>query len=308
VGTKYKVKKFGAVMYDNETAQSSQIGVETTKVYDYTMPAPEGSFASLMKPKETLVKDRQLLAHQEQTVDASTLTAGVSGQITQKVETGFEINPLSETAPDELVFNFDLDAPAAAIPKGSRIVQWVTFTNPNNKKEKPMTLACSTLVGDPYVSHVLTWKGFTSMKDDSKVVKNKRYNKVNKREKTKKKSSFKLVQEPEWYATEEYAAPDGSARFLHPCLAKLNMGKKMEDNDPFFATYNVDMSVRVYASDKAKTFRSIATKTSTVEIKKPNTDLKSLYEEQQPETSAETVTYFDERFKFKLKDFYQKDI
>jgi hypothetical protein len=50
-----------------------------------------------------------------------------------------------------------------------------------------MTLACTTLVGDPYDAHVITWKGFTSMKDNSKVVKNKRYWKVNKKEKSKKK-------------------------------------------------------------------------------------------------------------------------
>jgi len=35
----------------------------------------------------------------------------------------------------------------------------------------------------------------------------------------------------------------------------------------------------------------------------PNTDLASLYEEQQPESSAETVEYFDQSFKFKLKTF-----
>jgi len=53
------------------------------------------------------------------------------------IETGFEINPLDETAHDSLVFNFDVDAPAALMPKGSRVVQYVTFANPLNKKEKP---------------------------------------------------------------------------------------------------------------------------------------------------------------------------
>jgi len=197
-------------------------------------------------------------------VPASNLQTNLAGSIKQKIETGFEINPLDENAPDELVFNFDFEAPTAAIPKGSRVVQWVTFANPNNKKEKPMSIACSTMVGDPYVSHVQTWKGFTSLKDTSKVVKNKKYNKVNKKEKAKKKDSFKLTQEPEWYSTEELTAADGTAMYLQPCLAKLNMGKKMEENDPFFATYNVDMSVRVYANDKAKTFTSIPVQTATV--------------------------------------------
>ena len=81
------------------------------------------------------------------------------------------------------------------------------------------------------------------------------------------------------------------------------MGKKMEENDSFFATYDVTMSTRIYPNDTAKVFTSLPQKTSTVEIKKPNTDLASKYEEQQPEASAETVTYFDKTFKFKLGDY-----
>jgi hypothetical protein len=117
------------------------------------------------------------------------------------------------------------------------------------------------------------------MKDDSKVVKNKRYNKVNKKEKAKKKASFKLVQEAEWYETAERTESDGTVMYTQPCLAKLDMGKKMVAGDAFFATYTVDMSARVYRRNRAKTFTPIAVKTTTVEIKAPNTDLKSLYEE-----------------------------
>jgi hypothetical protein len=91
--------------------------------------------------------------------------------------------------------------------------------------------------------------------------------------------------------------------YTQPCLAKLDMGKKMVAGDAFFATYTVDMSARVYRRNRAKTFTPIAVKTTTVEIKAPNTDLKSLYEEDQPASTAETVTYFDKRFKFKLSDF-----
>lgn len=75
VGTKYIVKKFGAVYYDSKDAQKSNIGVETTKQYDYTMPKPEGKFSDLMKPIETTVKDRQLLAEQTHTAKASVLKA-----------------------------------------------------------------------------------------------------------------------------------------------------------------------------------------------------------------------------------------
>jgi hypothetical protein len=88
--------------------------------------------------------------------------SSASGNIVQKLETGFDINPSVEVDPDELVFTFNYDAPKSTLPKGSRLVQWVTFKHPD-KKEKPMTLACTTLVGDPYEAHVITWKGFTSM-------------------------------------------------------------------------------------------------------------------------------------------------
>jgi hypothetical protein len=46
------------------------------------MPAPEGGFATLMKPKATTVKDRQLLSEQTHTVEASTLKKGLTGTIT----------------------------------------------------------------------------------------------------------------------------------------------------------------------------------------------------------------------------------
>jgi hypothetical protein len=142
------------------------------------------------------------------------------------------------------------------------------------------------------------------MQDDSKAVKGKTFDKQNNKEKAKKKESFKLVQEPEWYTTGEHKGTDGTTDYyLQPCLAKLDMGKKMEETDSFFATYNVDMGVRIYPNDTAKEYISIPQKTSTVEIKMPNTNLAELYEEQQPETSAETVEYFNEVFKFFLKDY-----
>ena len=77
----------------------------------------------------------------------------------------------------------------------------------------------------------------------------------------------------------------------------------MQDGDPFFTTYDVTMSTRIYPNDTATTFTSLPQQSTTVEIKKPNTDLASLYEEQQPETSAETVTYFDSTFKFPLSEY-----
>lgn len=80
-------------------------------------------------------------------------------------------------------------------------MQYVTFSNPANTKEKPQTIACTTQVGDPYVSNVMTYKGATSMADTSKVVAGKTYDAVNKKEKSKKKESFKLTQDHAWYAT-----------------------------------------------------------------------------------------------------------
>lgn len=282
-GKSFTIKKFGAYYYDDDAdATTSTTGVETKKTYPYKMPAPEGgkSFKDMMKPVETGVKDRQLLASQEQTVSAATIKAGITGEVKQSIQTGFDFNPMDEAVNDELVFNFDLDAPAALMPKGSRVVQYVTFSNPANKKEKPQTIGCTTQVGDPYVSSVMTWKGSTSMADTSKAVKGKAFDKQNNKEKAKKKESFKLTQDHAWYTTEEKKAADGvTDQYLQPCIAKLDMGKKMEATDPFFATYKVDMGVRIYANDTTKEFISLPQKTSTVEIKKPNTDLKSLYEE-----------------------------
>ena len=90
--------------------------------------------------------------------------------------------------------------------------------------------------------------------------------------------------------------------YYQPCIATLDMGKKMEASDSFFANYDVEFGTRIYNDDYSKTFTQIPSKKTKVEIKMPNTDLASLYEEQQPESSAETVEYFDEVFKFKLAD------
>jgi len=259
VGDKFIVSKFGAYIYDDDQESTvSTVGVETTKTYDYTMPSPGGNFADLMKPLEDTIMERQLLNFQENAMPAQDINADVTGGILQTVTTGFEFNPTLDDATDKLVFDFMLETPQALIKKGNRVVQYVTFSNPAEKKEKPITIGCTTQVGDPYVSEILTWKGFKSMDQDSKVVKNKKYNKQNKKELAKKKESFKLVQQPEWYRTEEFIASDGTTpMYLQPCIATLDMGKKMTAEDPFFATYDVNMGVRVYEDDLAKTFVQI---------------------------------------------------
>ena len=153
------------------------------------------------------------------------MVTGTSGEIVQRIETGFEINPTDTTVNDKLVFNFDISGPATTMPKGSRVVQYVTYSNPANTKEKPTTIACTTQVGDPYVANVITYKGSTSMADTSKVVAGKAYDKINKKKKAKKKNSYKLTQDHAWYATEEYKGTDGTTDYyLQPCIATLDMG------------------------------------------------------------------------------------
>ena len=74
------------------------------------------------------------------------------------------------------------------------------------------------------------------MKEDSVKVKDLAYNKQNIAEKAKKKDSFELIQDAEWYRTEDsYSAP--GVNKLQPCRAVFSMGKKLPANDPFFGNY-----------------------------------------------------------------------
>lgn len=204
-GREYTIKDFGAYMYDDDQLSSTHTaGIKATKAVNYKMPTIDGGFETLMKPIEDTVMERQLLSFQENSMAASSVKESTEGQIKQTVTTGFEFNPTLDTAHDKLVFNFDLETPAALAAKGSRIMQYVTFSNPSDTKSKPTTVGCTTQVGDPYVSNILTWKGVKKMDGTSTVVKDKTYDNQNQKEKAKKKDSFKLIQEAAWYRTDEY--------------------------------------------------------------------------------------------------------
>lgn len=217
----------------------------------------------------------------------------------QWVSAGFEINPLQLDAPDQFLLEFELDAPAELLTDGSRVFQYVTYQKKDSPEVKPITVGCTTQTGDEYVAEILTYKGFSSMKDDSAKVKDFTFDKQNLAEKARKTESFELIQDVEWYRTEtSYVAPNTNR--LQPCVAVHSMGKKLASNDPFFGDYTFTVGARVYANDEAKTFKAIPSKVYDVTIVAPETNLTAKYEESQPETSSEELLYFDEAFKFKL--------
>jgi len=151
---------------------------------------------------------------------------------------------------------------------------------------------------------VETFKGVNSLKGDSAVVQGVKWSEQNKEEKAKKKTSFKLDQDSAWYATEK-SELDKTANRLQPCLATLDVGKKLADGDPIFGNYEVTVGARVYANEDATTFTNIPEKDSVITFKKPEADLSKLYEPQgYTNAKSETVTYIDKRFKFDLSKVF----
>lgn len=80
-----------------------------------------------------------------------------------------------------------------------------------------------------------------------------------------------------------------------PCLAMLIFDGKLEDTDDFYGTYDVTIGARVYSSDYDTAPVSVPDQTFSITLGEPVSDLSSLYEEDEPEDSSETLESFSEK-------------
>lgn len=76
---------------------------------------------------------------------------------------------------------------------GAIVYQYATFQRADNFTAKPITVGCATKIGQPFVSQIDTFEGYSSLADDSNVVKNVTWDNQNTSEKAKKKTSFSLI-------------------------------------------------------------------------------------------------------------------
>jgi hypothetical protein len=136
--------------------------------YNYFIPAADFTFETI----DEVTKIFEELSYEEFSYDSETYLS-VEGDITHSFQAGYETNPYKDEANDFIGFYFGVDAPSTAIPKGSIVYQYVTYKKTGDTTSQPISVGCSTKVGDPYVARVDTFNGTSSLASNSSVVLNK---------------------------------------------------------------------------------------------------------------------------------------
>ena len=120
----------------------------------FTYFIPAADFA--LEEYDDTVKDKQIVAEENYEYDSETIF-GVEGAVTQYVSAGFEVNPYDADANDWLGFQFEIEAPADALNEGKIVFQWATYVKSDDFSSDPISIGCTTKIGDPYVSEVKTY-------------------------------------------------------------------------------------------------------------------------------------------------------
>ena len=116
----------------------------------------------------------------------------VDGEAYQYLDAGFETNPTNDDQNDKLYFQFDLEAPAAALQDGTIVYQYITYSKEDDYTSDPITVGCATKVGSYFDARVDTFEGSNSMSSDSPVIVDQTWKNQNNEETARVKDSFGL--------------------------------------------------------------------------------------------------------------------
>ena len=116
----------------------------------------------------------------------------VDGDAFQYFDAGFETNPTNDDQNDWLYFQFDLEAPEAALQDGKIVYQYITYSKEDDYSSDPITIGCATKLGSYSDSRVDTFQGTNSMSSDSTVIVGQTWQNQNNQETAKVKDSFGL--------------------------------------------------------------------------------------------------------------------
>ena len=116
----------------------------------------------------------------------------VDGDAFQYFDAGFETNPTNDDQNDWLYFQFDLEAPEAALQDGKIVYQYITYSKEDDYTSDPITIGCATKLGSYSDSRVDTFQGTNSMSSDSTVIVGQTWQNQNNQETAKVKDSFGL--------------------------------------------------------------------------------------------------------------------
>jgi hypothetical protein len=258
-------------VYDNR--ESDVFKSMPVMAFEMFIPAPAFEF----EPLNDDIAAKQTIDTKSVSYDAQAST-GVAGKVAQVFYPGFVTNPYDDTVNDQIEFYFDTEAPKEFLKEGKILYQYVTFKK-QGTTDKPTTVACVVKVGDPYNAQIKTFKGVKSFDETATGVKDKTWKSQNVDEKARKKDSFGLKQEAGFY--KNYADTTNTNN-IQPCLAVMDLGKKIPDGDPIYGTYEFKFGSRVYANDDDTKPVSLPVQEFTMTYGKPESDLAKLFEEDEP--------------------------
>jgi len=244
--------------------------------------------------------DTQIVAEEEFGVDGIDYL-NVDTEINQYFKAGFETNPYDDTVNDFLGFQFELEADYTTFKGGEVVYQWANYVKSDDYNSDPITVGCATTIGDPFSSEAQTFKGTSSMSNDSTKVANRTVSQQNSEERAPIKESFQTIQEPAWYA--HYNVSDTRAR--QPCMAVIEYDGKLNDTNPIFGTYNVTFGTRVYQNQSDTAPAALPDQSFQIEFTMPETDLSNIYEVKDvPEDKAAYVEYISKKFRRKIENHF----
>jgi len=293
--------------YQSADAKTPLAGIE--KSFTFTIDSEQTNEVKLEPEEARITIDEAFLSENSGELDAKAAT-GVDGKIMQNVEMGFKTTPVTDdkgvAENDMLYMKFQFDAPMDSLPFGASLFQYLTYRKKGADMKTAKTVGCYNKVGDPYVSLVYTWAGQNSMGHNSKAVRGKTVKNQNSSQKASKKESFGLSQKAEWYMETSSALIGADLNVMQPCVAQIDLGKKVAAGDDYLGDYEVWIGARIYADDIATTYKSTPEWTKTFTLAAPMTDPKAKFEEAVvPEFSKEEIV--NEKFFAYAKDVFVKN-
>lgn len=106
------------------------------------------------------------------------------------------------------------------------------------------------------------------MGSESSTVADRTVAQQNSEEKAKKKDSYGLVQDVEWYSWFDL---DEETR-IQPCVAVIDYDGKLESTNAIFGVYNVTLGTRIYANESDTSPKSLPEQSFQIEFTMPETD------------------------------------
>lgn len=250
---KYKLRVGSRIYYEDGTIKNLNAKGATVQLKEPDLDELEGlaevdallddnSGGSADEQDESYV---QLEAAESFTVDTSGL--GLEGQAEQKLLAGFEIIPQVDM-PDILNLYFSVDLDKSALQDGSIVYQWASFVQSGLTygTDSVPTVVCKVTIGDEYGIEGLYYEGSNSFQSAAAGVTGQKWYEANAGDAVAEHGFY--VRWEDSYLYELRDSPLSNNNKVQGCLLNAAFAK-MKPDDPFYATYDVQLGTRIYNGD-----------------------------------------------------------